>query len=539
MINVLDNMVSVKVADIKSDISKGKSVTSETSKTRKGKVLPAVLGDKSEGASHATVYSYSDEEYEPTRITEGGEEFRGQRKTALEKTKAAAGQTQRDIHTLLLALSRNREWQRGMTSIFSIINYFQKNIESTGFKANSMPESMMDSLNYGKGIVESFMRTKTLDPLIKRVRNLVVTVQGDQRLKRYFSSIQDLIEKTMTDKHFVQSEGYKKQANKLIDEGRELGNDYYEKLEIKQLMTEARGVIKEIQNDPDLVSLRNTFKNITSDCTRLNSRGRQVLDTDTLGQLREVIAPLIIEQLAYIPIPHIQHRSKSLDWDIDGLVFSAYDVLPENIYFDTNTRTTLKPLTEYQKHLIGDIVGKGRHQAEAVTSAGREKIAQDQSPHEFQQRFNGQFTIILTNIRAVFKDVRFAFRRKAFPKMKDEGLADVTLGGKGCTVTIKVDMDNRDLRHTFFTGGSTTVDVDKLKVHLRKTRHDGFYNFMLKLFSAAISRQIESTIAERISETMSTVVERLNVAARRAPQRLSSGTTIMSYVRTQIAASQR
>jgi len=449
----------------------------------------------------------------------------------------ARDQLSKNIHNLLISLSENKEFQRGATSMFSIFDYLQSDVEASGFSSKTLlTNNMILTMKYGRRIINSFLATDSFDRFIGHTKNLLIFIQKDEVIKRYFNSVRFFLERAMTDKQFLRSEEYNTRSNYLIKEGRALANEYYN-LKIRNIWLEGKEVINDLKNDSEFMTLNAAVSRLVADCYHVDRFGNYRLDTRTLFQMKEVIAPLIIEQLAYLPIPHIASRSKTMDWDVDGLVFSAYDILPDHIYVDTNIRSDIKPLTEYQKELIKDIIVSDRHHL-ISSERRRDEAAAKVDPREFQQRVNGNILVTVKNIRSYLKDVRFSFRRKVFPKMADEGIADISLGGKGCSIMIKIDLDNRDIEHSLFTGGSVRVKISKLKINLRSTKRDGFYNFMTKVFSRVIARQIETAIAQKISLIMSRLIEALNRTVRKVPGRLNriatSGTSLLSQVSQQL-----
>lgn len=478
--------------------------------------------------------AYQTEEYTERHV---GREYEKRQGEEEEIMKEAREQLSNSIHSLLISLSENQEFQRGTRSMFSIIKYLQSDIGASGFSASTLlTDNMIQAMKYFRRIVNLFVTSNAFDRLIDDTRDTMMFIRRDEALKRYLISIQNFVEKAMTDKEFLRSDDYFKRSDYLIDEGRRLASEYYD-LKFKNIYQDGKLTLNELRQDPDYMHFNTALRNLISDLYHVDSRGNYKLDTRTLFQMKEVLAPLIIEQLAFIPIPHISSTSKKLDWNVDGVVFSAYDILPDHIYIDTYLRSDIKPLTEYQKELIKDIVVSDRHHM-VPAEKRRSEAAAKVDPHEFQQRIHGYFNVTVTNIRTDLKDVRFSFRRKVFPKMKDEGLANISMGGRGCTIKIRIDVDNRNLEHSFFTGGSVKVKISKLKINLRSTKRDGFYNFMTRVFSRAIARQIETAIAQRISQIMAKIIEVMNRQIRKAPGRLNrmatSGSTLFSQISQQL-----
>jgi len=102
------------------------------------------------------------------------------------------------------------------------------------------------------------------------------------------------------------------------------------------------------------------------------------------------------------------------------------------------------------------------------------------------------------------RDVAFYFRRKAgFGKVKDSGLADVFLGGKGITIFVKVHSQGMDARSSemggrIFKVKSVKVKVDTLKFAIRDSHHNLLYKVVRPLATGLIKKQIAKALEDSI-----------------------------------------
>ena len=68
-------------------------------------------------------------------------------------------------------------------------------------------------------------------------------------------------------------------------------------------------------------------------------------------------------------------------------------------------------------------------------------------------------------------NTRFAFRKKSFPRVSDEGEVDVHLAGNGLTFEIDMRIEpNADGDMIFSTEG-VRANIDKLDINLHDTHH--------------------------------------------------------------------
>jgi len=100
----------------------------------------------------------------------------------------------------------------------------------------------------------------------------------------------------------------------------------------------------------------------------------------------------------------------------------------------------------------------------------------------------------MSQIQADLRDVQFAFRRKSgWPKIKDSGLADVVIGGKGIGIIVDLEtVQNR--RDSVFRVKDIDVDIDTLKFSIRNSHHDLLYKFVKATATGIIKHAIEAAI---------------------------------------------
>jgi hypothetical protein len=101
-----------------------------------------------------------------------------------------------------------------------------------------------------------------------------------------------------------------------------------------------------------------------------------------------------------VPIPRIEYTDDSFDLVIENLTLSGKNLFPNIVSVEAKNYFKFSPYNTIQ----------------------------DDSSHDITLHF-GQ-------IQADMRDVAFYFKKKSgIPKLSDSGLADVTIGGEGVTVS--------------------------------------------------------------------------------------------------------
>ena len=92
------------------------------------------------------------------------------------------------------------------------------------------------------------------------------------------------------------------------------------------------------------------------------------------------------------------------------------------------------------------------------------------SPYKtIKDQHHHKVTFKLSQIQADMRDVAFYYRKKGGLRISDSGLADVFLGGKGITITVKLSSttDDRARGASLFKVKDVKVKVDALKFAIR------------------------------------------------------------------------
>jgi hypothetical protein len=120
------------------------------------------------------------------------------------------------------------------------------------------------------------------------------------------------------------------------------------------------------------------------------------------------------------------------------------------------------------------------------------------SPYStIKDEYHHTLTLTLSQIQADMRDVTFYFNKKAgFPKIRDSGIADVFLGGRGITATVTIVNTQSGGKGGFFRVKNVNAKVDSLKFSIRDSRHDLLYKTFRPLATGLIKKQIAKAIED-------------------------------------------
>lgn len=110
------------------------------------------------------------------------------------------------------------------------------------------------------------------------------------------------------------------------------------------------------------------------------------------------------------------------------------------------------------------------------------------------------------------RDVNFYINKKqGTPKIKDQGVADIFLGGTGLSFKIKMSTADKKDQQNFFKIDKVDVDVKNFNIKLKKSKYKLLFKLakpvMLKVMRPALQKVIEKLIKEKFHELDSMAYE--------------------------------
>lgn len=263
----------------------------------------------------------------------------------------------------------------------------------------------------------------------------------------------------------------------LLDRGRELLKNSVYRDELLNLLSETRCVVEAIANDEAMNRFSSNLKTFVADfVSRDPGTGLPSLNLDAFSRMRPVLMSLILDQLDYLPVPRIYGTTKKYDFEIGNVVLSVRDIAPDLIHIDVGKSLSLNV-------------------PQLAATAGRTAIV---------------FTA--NNIVANLRDVEFWIHRKTFPRITEEGLANVTLAGTGLSLRFGLEAWLREGPNPVpvFALTFVTAHLDRFNIKVHHSKRSWLLNFMTALFAGSIRKRVETAIAQRLARVLSRSLLRIN-----------------------------
>jgi hypothetical protein len=333
-----------------------------------------------------------------------------------------------------------------------------------------------------RALIEPYAPNKSMDSILENFRILMQDLRSNEEGKQYFRDIRDFLSTTMQSPEYMDDETATLMIEDFIDRGRDMMSDYRRRSETRRLLDDIKTLYYNIANDPTLLNLKQKTQTLLEDFMYQDANGKLAFNTELITDMRTVFVPILLETLDRVPLPIIEGTQKKMDFRVENLIFSAYDLLPENIQVK-------------------------------VKNEGQFNFANKVGP-----RLNySTVKFKVNNLKTKMTDIKFWFRRHTFPKLEDYGTVDVGLAGSGMTLKIKT-----MLRSTSTTPKFSITQVkcfiDRLDIHFHKdAKYDWLENFGAKLFRKRIKRSIEIQIENKIREYGLRIERGLNKMMKKYP----------------------
>jgi len=400
---------------------------------------------------------------------------------------------QDDITRVLAIIAGSPSYQQGIETLLELVDIVRDQVRQTTAQTSSsikaQPHARRAQIET-EDLIAAFSGREALDAFLDSFRLVVQKVDQDERSRKYLSELRKFILSTRS-AEYVQQEEFKERSSRIAREAREIAEDYRYADEVELFLDSAEQLMRNIRNDEFVEVLRHHAGLVADDLSYVDHSGEVHLDVDMLSKIRQVILPILAENLKYIPIPRIERSDRNRDFWVDNIVLCGYDILPDHIRVQLESDNYVS---------IRDI----------ETNYSYTKLI-----------------VTLGQIRPELRDLDFYYKRKSFPEIADSGRMTITLGGpSGATLklTFRVEQSPSD-KVPKFKEGSASFDIEKFDINFERgtINHDVLLPLVSQVFKAQIQTMIESEVENRLGHLLSSLGDQLTEAISSVNRPLVSG----------------
>jgi hypothetical protein len=312
-------------------------------------------------------------------------------------------------------------------------------------------------------LIERFANGTSTSDLWASINEIYKDADRDEELKGWFKHMDRYIRRCLLEQGYILEDESTHEWDQLYDHGRYLLRDKY-RGHTDRVVDEIKFLADQFDQDPRNKAFGEACRKLFLDLGN-DQNGKATFKPHLVKDLRDVIIPAIMENIAYIPVPRIEYSDSQVDAIIENLVLESDNFMPN----------------------VAEVA------SENYFRWGRKKIA-NKNKNSIELKVSG--------IQMDLRDVSYHVKRKqGFPSLSDTGVADIILPGDGFSFKIKMSTADKKDRENFFKIDKVDVDVKHLNIKLVKSKHKLlfalFKPMMLKVLRPAMQKAVEKAIRDR------------------------------------------
>lgn len=304
-------------------------------------------------------------------------------------------------------------------------------------------------------------------------------IRHDEEMDCFFHDCYRFTQKTFQDKNYLNSELFKKDALDLMHRGRALTfqNKYYDRF--STLVLQGHNVLSSIKNDPTLSEFQSSVEKFAKDFGLYGPKGQPDLLKMTTGidQLRLLLVPVMRKMLENIPLSRVEIYNPTFNMMVDDLYLDGADILPEFFRMKIDDK------------IEADLRLKG-------------------GPSHNRTRL----WVEVSGMKPKFRHFKFAYNRKTFPKLDDQGMANLFFKGNGCKIVLVWEV------HSDIGSGSAVAKlknckciIDSIDIQiLEAEKHSWFDQMAASWMQGSLKRKLSAAIEEFLCANIDPLNQRLN-----------------------------
>lgn len=405
-------------------------------------------------------------------ILQRNEEYRQKARNYLDKKmpQERKDQTIWRLKKMILECQQHEDYSQAIQTLLRLAETYSRHGRTVGQGSTATAKDARGGLGAAerdlRTIIERFANGTSTEDLWEAIGQIYRDADNDRELKDWFKSMDSYIRRCLLQQGYILEEQSTREWDQLYDQGRYLLRNKY-RGHTDRVVDEIKFLAQEFDHDPQnhafAESLTKLFKDLGND-----KDGKPVFKPHLLKDLRDVILPAALENIAYIPIPRIEYTDSQFDAVIENLVLESDNFAPN--VFEVSS--------------------------EHYFRWGRKKIANKN--HQTME-------VKVAGIQMDLRDVSFYVNRKqGFPSITDTGVADIVLPGDGFSFKMKVSTAEKKDRQNYFKVEKVDVDFEKIQIKVKKSNHKLLFSIlkpiMLKVIRAPLQKAVEKVIKDQCNK---------------------------------------
>jgi len=386
---------------------------------------------------------------------------------------------------LITRLGAKPNYGNALNNVFTLFDHLSDLKEQTASDPHAQAAGdQSQSAMYGvRELIERFMGGRTLDNLVRLLREYYSFATEHPEVRQFGVDWSNFASETMINPSLLNEDKYATRMDELVDRTVYWMNVPYFRTQSRAIADEIKDIFYAIRDDASLTEVQDSFAQLFRDLAQDQSGNVSVAQlTNSLPHLKNLLAPILVEQFNYIPINRVYGSTPKYDFELSNIVLSATDLVPDRFFLDVHTKAK---------------VGLSSESADQMVT---------------------RLKLKLTNLTIAMKNVNFYYLRKKLPKIEDEGVVDVAVLAPGASIKIVWELSTSSKRPVTVNFRKASCDIGNLKVNVVKAKHSILDKIATKLFAGAMKTRLEAAVADGLSNIGNSLSDRMNRAVRGRPQ---------------------
>ncbi|KAI8972768.1 hypothetical protein BDB01DRAFT_900304 [Pilobolus umbonatus] len=378
------------------------------------------------------------------------------------------------LRTVIGQVQQNPEYQSAIDTIIHLFKTWSSRLGSltdeVKTKAQQNDNSQQQQFRTQaeretKALIETWAQGKSMDPLLHSIKSVQEDMRNDQELRQFYNRIVDYVDRLARQPGYAADRRSTDEGRQLMDDSNRIIKGKYDD-HLKHLSHMAKDFMNAMAEDRVARELNERFTAIHRDLW-FDRDGNPAFKPHLLEDMKNTLLPAFMDEIKFIPIPRIEYSDAQYDVIIENLILSGDSLLPN--VFETK-------IESYNKFSL----------REAVPSTPSHQT----------------LFVRMSEIQADIDDVVFAYTKKTgFPKMTDRGVASLTVGGKGITMSVRIQAVTDNPAKTFKVT-HCKCNVANLKVKVNDSKHDVLYKTISPFVVGIIRKQVARALEAKMIETL-------------------------------------
>jgi len=382
------------------------------------------------------------------------------------------------LRRVLQLLARNPQYQQGVRNFFRLFKqartlYYDTKDTAKPAKGVLKNEHLVAAWYEARVLLQEFTGGRSVQPFFDNAFEMVRLIVKDAALRQYFKDVRDYIYEGF-DNPIIFDDDARMKA--LAKRGRVLFKNIQLHDYTQRTLEEGRFIITAIRNDPVATRFASDLNRLMHDVF-LDPNGTPTLKTEALAALKDIFIGMFMDELKYIPVPRIAGSNESMEYAIDSMNLTLFDLLPEEVEFKQKGKMVMHPV-----HI------------------GTTKSNVSENTAHFVVKIHKR-TIKIDNIH-------YAFSRLKTPRISDRGIANLEIRD-GIHIKLYVTAQFGAKYSRYFQVTNVVARCGKVKLRIVDSRHKGLLRLAKPIITGQMRKKFVTGVQDGVYEQVGLLESRM------------------------------